>query len=100
MSNDPFSPNPLDPGEDPLGGDAFEDQCQWMEHRCSQLSKELRIEGCAESVLILITVNDPKTRTTNCLSQAAGNWYANAGAAREWLEKDRARINKYINNQE
>lgn len=89
-----------EPELEPLGGDPLENQYQWMEHRCALLSKELMVEGCAESVLILITVGDPKTSTTNCLSRASGNWYANAGAAREWLEKDRARINKYINNQE
>lgn len=85
---------------DPLEGDSFENQCRWMEHRCDVLGRELATEGCAESILILITVRDPKAQTTNCLSKASGNWYANVGAAREWLEKDRARVTKYINEGE
>lgn len=100
MSGDSFSPNPLDPSEDPSGGDAFESQCRWMEHRCDLLSKELLVEGCADTVLILITVRDPKTQTTNCLSKATGNWYANVGAAREFIIKDQSRVNKYINDGE
>ena len=56
-----------------------------------------KIAEHADSVLILATYRDEKGAAV-CASYTCGNFYANRGAAEEWIEEQKARINNFVSN--
>jgi hypothetical protein len=54
-----------------------------------------RIAEHADSVLILATFRNEEGAAV-AASYTCGNFYANRGAAEEWLDEQRARINNFV----
>lgn len=53
-----------------------------------------------DSVQIVVTRFDSDVQQTFKGNQGCGNWYANFGAVKEWLEEQNERIKVHIRNEE